>query len=265
VHRAALVAVFVLVLGGCHVDATIGVRVNEHGAGEVRARFELDRELMRTLADVGKPVAQQPRVGDLARAGWTVHPLRTDKSGAATLELSKRFANPGELRAVMGELSGPSGPLRNFRLSRHRSGLSTRTSLRGDVVLQGQQTGIPGDTDVQQQLSAAGVDSNDLQTALQAASTRVITVHVAAALPGSVDDNAPQHVGGQPIWTPKIGQQIHLVAVATKTNWQRPVLAAAAVVLVLLAVLVIARPWLWHRRGRAPSPAPPSPPSASLS
>jgi len=255
VRRAALAAVFVLLFGGCHLDATIGVRVNEHGAGEVRARFELDRELMRTLADLGKPVAQQPRVGDLARAGWRVQPLRTDKSGAATLELSKPFGNPQEFRAVMNELSGPDGPFRDFRLSRHRSGLSTRTSLRGDVVLQGQQTGVVGDADLQQRLREAGVDTNDVQTALQNASTRVITVHVAAVLPGSLDDNAPQHVGGKPIWTPKIGQKIHLVAIATKTNWQRPVLGGAAALLLLLAVIVVLRPWRWRkgRRGSASS------------
>jgi hypothetical protein len=256
VKRAALAACLLLLLTGCHVDATVGIRVNERGGGEVRARIELDRDLVTTLRDVGKPVAEQPRVGDLTRAGWTVNPLQETKAGGAVLELSKRFANPAELRTVIDELSGPSGPFRDFRVTRRRHGLATRTALRGNVVLQGTQTGVAGDADLQQRLGAAGVDATDLQNALQAASEQAVTVRVAAQLPGTVDDNAPQHIGGQPVWVPKIGQRIRLVADATRTQWRRPVLAGAAVVLLLAAAVVMARPWRW--RFRRPSGRPPS-------
>jgi len=239
VKRAVLAALALLSLTACHVDATIGVRVNERGAGEVRARFVLDKELVKTLQDLGKPVAQQPRVGDLTRAGWKVSPVRTNDDGGAVIEARKSFADPAAFTAVMNELSGPDGPFRGFKLGARRSGLRTRTNFSGDVVLQGDSAGVTG---------TPGVDVADLQAALQSASARYLTVRVAAVLPGSVDDNAPQHVGGQPVWVPRLGERLHLIASATRTNWRAPVFAVASGVFTLLAVAVLVVPRI--RRAR---------------
>jgi len=239
--RAALAAVALVLLGACHVDATVGVHVERGGGGSVTARFVFDADAVKQLGGLGKPVAEQPRAGDLARAGWKIAPVRTRKDGSAELSATKPFRDPAGFERAMAELSGPNGPLRNFRVRHRRGRWSTRTSVAGDVVLQGQETGITGDTQLEQRLRDQGIATFDLQAALQDAYAKYFTLRIAAQLPGHPSDNAPQHVGRQPVWTPKVGERIHLVATSTASNVRGPLTVALVVVFLALVAFAVIR------------------------
>ncbi len=125
-----LVAALV-VLGGCRVDATVEARVSGAG-GTVTARFVLDRE---AVAVLGGAVGEGAQTSDLARPGWEISPVRSTSGGGAEVEATKEFSRPGDLAVVIGELAGPAGPLRDFRLDRRRSFAKASYRLRGTADL----------------------------------------------------------------------------------------------------------------------------------
>ena len=66
--RLGGLALLVLVLTGCRVDATTRVEVAEDGSGIVTVEVVLDQE----AADRVPDLAEQLRVRDLRRTGWEV-------------------------------------------------------------------------------------------------------------------------------------------------------------------------------------------------
>ncbi|HLF40534.1 MAG TPA: hypothetical protein VI854_03560, partial [Acidimicrobiia bacterium] len=117
--RVAALGVAALVLLGpaCTADVTVSIEVQGR-TGTVTARLELDRE---AVAVLGGKVAEGAQLDDLRRAGWEITGPRDREDGGAVVEASKAFGRAGDLGRVVEELSGPSGPLRRFRLVRDRS------------------------------------------------------------------------------------------------------------------------------------------------
>ena len=126
--RRALFAAATLALlacSACQVTIAVGVDAKQNGSGVVRAGVGLDDDALRQIPDL----AQQLRVDDLKRAGWTVVGPRKESDKRTWVRATKSFANPAGAAQAMTELNGPNGPFKDFRLTRKHSFLRTKTSF----------------------------------------------------------------------------------------------------------------------------------------
>jgi len=203
----------------------------------VRAGVGLDADALRQIPDLG----QQLRVDDLRRAGWTIVGPRKEGDGRTWVRASKAFADAAGARRVVAELNGPTGPFKDFHLTRRHQLLRTKTSFSGTVDLAG--AGALADQRLVQQVGSSGVDAKTLQQQADALVNQTFRIEVAAHLPGSISSNAPTAVSGGVVWHPKVGEHVRLNATSTAWNL-RPLIFGAIAVLAAIAAVVA-----W-RRGR---------------
>src|SRR4029077_15719160 len=145
------------VCSACQVTIAVGVDAKQNGSGVVRAGVGLDDDALHQIPDL----AQQLRVDDLRKSGWTVVGPRKERDNRTWVRATKPFANPAGAAKAMGELNGPNGPFKNFKLRSKRSFLRTKASFSGTVDRVGAQ-GL-ADPRLQQQLGGSGVDPKVLE------------------------------------------------------------------------------------------------------
>jgi hypothetical protein len=239
----AAAALALLVCSACQVTIAVGVDAKQNGSGVVRAGVGLDADALRQIPDL----AQQLRVDDLKRAGWTVVGPRKESDNRTWVRATKPFANPAGAAKAMTELNGPNGPFKGFHLTRKHSFLRTKTSFSGTV----DRVGARGlaDSQLQQQLGGSGVDPAVLQQQLDQIVNRTVRVEVVLHLPGSISSNAPTNVSGGVVWRPKASERAHLTA--SSTAWDlRPIIFGAVALVLAVAALIV-----WRRSRRTPAPA----------
>jgi hypothetical protein len=239
----AAAALALVVCSACQVTIAVGVDAKQNGSGVVRAGVGLDADALRQIPDR----AQQLRVDDLKRAGWTVVGPRKESDNRTWVRATKPFANPTGAAKAMTELNGPNGPFKSFRLTRKHSFLRTKTSFSGTV----DRVGARGlaDSRLQQQLGGAGVDPNVLEQQLNQLINSTVRLEVVVHLPGSISSNAPTEVSGGAVWHPKAGERAQLTA--SSTAWDlRPIIFGAVAVVLAVAALVV---WRRSRRTGATS------------
>ena len=215
--RLVLALAAVLMTGGCRVDATVEADVHDSGGGTVTARFSLDRE---ALAVLGAPLSDGAQTSDLHRAGWTISPVRTRKDGGAQVELSKSFHRPGDLAVVVGELAGPGGPLRGFRLDRRRGLLRTSYRVRGTADVGAgatAATGFANSPDLPARLRDAGVDPDRVAQLLAGRAADGLGVSLVVGVAGRSRS-----------WTLRPGSPVAVDVASSVTDWARPILLAVA-------------------------------------
>jgi hypothetical protein len=221
---SAVVVVAGLLLGGCRVDGVIEARVQGSG-GTVTARFTLDRDAVGVLGGSG---IQGVQTSDLRQAGWDISPVRTTKGGGAEVDVSKAFHRPSDLGVVIGELSGPDGPLQRFSLTRHRSFLETTDRVRGTASLgagAAAATGFGNAPDLAARLRTAGVDPDRVESVLAGRAADGLHLRLVIALPG-----------GTRSWTIESGPPRPIDVSSSAVAWPRLallLLAAASAVVAL--------------------------------
>ena len=222
-----------LFLGGCRVDATVEARIHGSG-GVVTARFALDQNAVALLAGA---VGDGAQTSDLHQAGWEISPFRKTDSGGAEVEISKAFHRPQDLGTVIGELAGPAGPLRDFRLDRRRTFTRETFRLRGTADLgsgevgTGRATGFGNAPDLPARLRDAGVDPHRVEELLTTRALEGFHLRLVTTLPGRATETYEVLPG-----TPRT------VDLASKiSDRRRPVLLAVAVLSGLIVVLRLRR------------------------
>jgi len=222
------------------VTIAVGVDAKQNGSGVVRAGVGLDDDALHQIPDL----AQQLRVDDLKKAGWTVVGPRKESDNRTWVRATKAFANAAGAANAMNELNGPNGPFKGFRLATKHSFLRTKTSFSGTV----DRVGARGlaDPRLQQQLGGSGVDPNVLEQQLNQVIDRAVRTEVVVHLPGSISSNAPTDISGGVLWHPKAGEQARLTASSTAWNLRPIIFGAVALVLAIAAVVV----WRRSRRTR---------------
>jgi hypothetical protein len=239
--RVIVGVVFVaLVATGCRVRTEVGIDVREDGSGTVTVAVGLDADALAKAPDL----QQLLRVDDLRATGWTVAAPVKDADGYTTVRASKPFANPAEAADVLSEVSGPTGPFRDFRLSRTRSFARTTIRFHGTVDLSGGLAAF-ADGDLAQQLGGRPL-GDDLKAIEQRAGdslNNVFEFQVAARLPGDVTSNASGHAGDTELWQPRLSDPAPVSLDATGRTWRRAtvLLVVAAAVAAVLLVLVLLR------------------------
>lgn len=226
----------------------MGLEVARDGSGTVQVDVALDAEAAGRV-----DLADQLRVDDLERAGWTVAgPQRTD-DGATVVSASKPFATPDAAGEVLAEVSGVEGPFRAFEVTRQSSFLTTTYAFEGRADL---SAGIDGFSD--DELRAAlegsgfGLDGPALESVLGAPVADTFAFEVRAELPGDLEAMAPGLVTPDgAVWRPGVGEEVNLAASSRLLHTERLVWLGIAAITALALVVVLARNRRRHRRSDA--------------
>jgi hypothetical protein len=246
VKRLVLVLVaLALALAGCKVDTTVTIDVEDDGGGVVTVDVRLDPEAVRATEAGGAELADRVRVADLANAGWQVGEWVRTPDGAATLELSKAFTSPDQVAGIVGEISGPNGPLRDVRAARDRGLLDTDYEVTGNIDLAAIQTGIGADPELIAALAGQQVDVNAIDASLLQQVRDSLSVEVVVNLP-----DATETIEGVP------GQAVAIDASSSVRDDRRIVLILVAVALLVVAVVVFVGGSHSRRKARARAPIP---------
>jgi hypothetical protein len=238
--RLVLVALAVmLVATACKVDTTVTVTVHEDGSGVVSVTAALDPDAVKASEAGGGKLEDRVRLGDLTKAGWTVQPWVRAADGSARLTFSKPFSTPEQAGAIVKELNGASGPLRDVTVTRDEGTFSTSYSTTGRVDLHDVQTGLGSDQAVAGALARQGVDTAGIDQSLLADLRDSFALTVKVDQPGGVTV-----VRGAP------GKVTPLGASTSVLDTTRVVLVTVAVLLVVAAIAVLLWPGRRRRRRR---------------
>jgi hypothetical protein len=178
------------------------------------------------------------RLGDLVDAGWTVQPWTRAPDGSAQITFTKPFANSGEATAIVKELNGTVGPLRDLTVTRDSGAFSTSYATTGTLDMKDLQTGLTSDPDVVGSLLVQAVDAGAVDQSLAADLRDSFGLTVKVELPGGTTV-----VEGTP------GQATPVDASTSVLDTTKVILVTLAVVLVVLAIVVLL--WPGRRRRRA--------------
>ena len=242
-----LAGVVALAASACEVGVDVGLEVVRDGSGQVQVDIALDPEAAGRV-----DLADQLRVDDLEAAGWTLAGPQRNDDGSMVVSAVKAFATPAGAVAVLEEVSGTSGPLRDFGVTRRSSFLTTTYDFEGLVDL---SAGIEGfsDDELRQALEGSGfrLAGAELEEVIGDEVADVFRFEVRTDLPGEVDVTAPGlDTSGGAVWRPGVGEQVSLSATSRLLHTERLVLlaTAAASALALMVVLLARRLRLRRQR-----------------
>ena len=236
-RRLLLLLASVLVAAtGCRVDATTTVEVADDGSGTVSVEVVLDQEAAARVPDL----AEQLRIRDLRRTGWTVEGPTEAEGGGLTLTATKDFFEPEQLGVVLAEIGGLSG-----ELSRERTFGTTSYDFEGTLDL---SRGIRTFSD--RQLTRLldgfpiGQDPAELEAELGAPLSELSSFTFELSLPEGDDTQVTT-------WEASLGDDP--VEMAAGTEERNPlVFGLAAGALAALVLLVVVLLWRLVRRNRGP-------------
>ena len=231
------------VLAGCKVDTAVTIDLNDDGSGLVTVRATLDAEAVKEAEIDGGKLEDRVRLSDLTAAGWTVHPWTRTAAGSAQIEMSKPFSSPDQVAAIVNEVSGPYGPLRDFQANRDSGASSTEYAVDGAIDLAAVSTGLGADSDLVAALANQQVDPGLVDQQLLDELHTALSVSVVVNLP----DGTSTTVNGVS------GQRVPVDVTSSVLNTRRLALLALAVVLLIAAVVAL---MVGRRRRRARGPIP---------
>jgi hypothetical protein len=244
-----LVLLVVVCSSACRVRTDIGIEIKDNGSGTVTVKIGLDDDAMKKAPNF----QQALKVDDLTAHGWTVTGPAKETDGFTYFAAAKPFANPTEAKAIFDEISGPSGPFRDFSISRTRSFARTKFHFAGTVDFSG---GIQSfsDSELAQQLDGQpiGEDVKAIEARINDTLDNVFQIHIAVRMPGDVTSNAPGQATNGAVWEPRLSQPaaITLDASSTSTRWFTIVGTVVAIVAGPVLLPIVLTLTLVRRRRR---------------
>ncbi len=236
-----LVLLLVVVTAGCRVDTALTVRVNDDGSGVVTAQVRLDASAVAAATSGGAALADAVRLDDLTQAGWKSTGWRKAPGGGAELRVSKRFAHAEDAGAVVAELNGSDGPVRNVEVTRDASTFRTKWSFSGVADLKDVKTGVATDQELIQKLAAERVNVAALDQRLVADTKDALRLRVTADLPQASAKPFPV----------KPGTSVAMATSSSQTATGRILLLVIGIVVGFAAVIILVAGELRSRRRRA--------------
>lgn len=227
-----------LLAAACKVDTTVTVTVHDDGSGVVSVTAVLDPDAVKSAEAGGGKLEDRVRLGDLAQAGWTLQPWARAADGSAQLTFSKPFSSPEQANAIIKELNGAVGPLRDLTVTRDAGPFSTNYTTKGTLDLKDLQTGLTSDKDVVGSLLVQSVDAGAVDLALLADLRDSFGLTLKVDQPGGTTV-----VKGVP------GQATPVDVATSVLDSTRVILATIAAVFVVLAIVVLLWPGRRRRRG----------------
>lgn len=167
------------------------------------------------------------------------------------LRATKAFGTPDEAVAVLTEVTGPDGPLRDLALTRSTGFAETSYEFSGTLDLSG---GIEafGDAGLAQVLDGEplGQDAAAIEQELGQPLADTFTVDLRVQLPGDVDPGTGSADGADVVWSPRLGDPAQPLEASSEQRDATVLgLAAAAAVAGALLVLLLAVRLVRRSRG----------------
>lgn len=248
--RRLLPLLGVIVVGaGCQVRAEVVVDVVADGSGVVDVVVDLDADAVHEVPDhdddgarTAEDVAALIRLEDLEAAAWRVTSPITTGDGGVRLRASKPFGTADEAEAVLAEVAGADGPLRDLRIDRSTGVGETRLTFSGIADLSGGLEAF-GDDALAAVLDGEpiGEDEAEIERRFGAPLADMFSLVVRADLPGSVEGNGAGDDGTS--WAPSLGgSPVAMEATAHQRDRAALVLVVVGVLSALgLVVVVVGR------------------------
>lgn len=259
VRRALLVVVSVasaLVLAGCRVDVAVDVVVADDGSGTVTVTALADPALVAAVPEL----AEDLRTDDLSAAGWTVEGPTPTADGGLQVVLTREFSTPAEANAVLAQLGGPNGPIKNAEVARTSEFARSTWTFNGTLQVNG---GIDAFADDALLTAVGGSPYGD--DLANVALADALGIELSVTLPDEVDETTGTAQGAVVRWTvPMDGTAVDLATLAEEDDPGARVARTTAdvaqfllVAWVVLAVTFIVYVVIARRRRRRRRPAPP--------
>ncbi len=225
---------------GCTARAEVAIEVRPDGSGTVGLRLHFDAGAVARVPDLARGLP----LDDLRDAGWEV--VTENDANGVTFSATKPFAGGDELAAVLTELTGPDGFLRDVTLERDRSFGEVRWRFGATADLSRGLVGL-GDEQLTALLGGApiGRDPNALEKELGVAPADATAISLVLRLPGDADVVAPgaRTLGPAAQWDLRLGDAPRELRATVNdpvsTAWLWAVVAGAATF--ALVVLVVVR------------------------
>ncbi len=235
-----------VLLASCRTDAVVNVVVDDSGSGTVTLAVTLDDEVITRLGDPATAL----ELDDVRQAGWTVMGP-TAVVGGTTVSASKPFANPQEFAAVMAELGGDTGVLRDFVYRRDRSFGQTTYRIEGTIDLSGGIESFGDDALATALGSPVGWSTAELEAELGGPANEAFSLTVRADLPGDLSASGATVDNGVASWSPQLGESEVTVRAEGRDHDRSPaLLAGLALAAAASAVVVVVLGALSRRRNR---------------
>lgn len=243
--RLLAIAVLVVAAAGCRVDVELGVDVAQDGSGTIEVAVGLDPD----AAGRVPRLVDQLEVGDLREAGWVITGPAVADDGWTWIRASKPFASPEQAGAVLAEITGADGPVRDFSIEREASAFFERWRLEGRVDLRAGLDAFSDDA-LRARLDGTsfGVDLAELERRAGVPLEEAVQFRVAARLPGTLTSNASVDVAGAAVWRPVLGDDLRIDATGRIADTGRLALAGLAVLSGVTGGLVLLAQGVRRRR-----------------
>jgi hypothetical protein len=172
--RALVLASSVVLLGACRVDSTVTVDIAKDGSGTIALTLVADADIVKDAPDL----ATDLRLDDLTAAGWVATGPQPTDAGGLRLVLTHPFTSPAEATALLAQLNGTDGPIRELVVRQDRSFALVATGMTGHIDLSGGLASF-ADDDVIAKIGGepyrATLDSRDIEPGDTFAITLVAT------------------------------------------------------------------------------------------
>jgi len=238
--RLVIVALVVLLVSACQVDAAVDVVVNDDGSGTVSLTLAFDADVVAEAPELVDGL----RVGDLQAAGWMVEGPRQTDSGGMVVMASKPFAQTGDLAGVLDEIAGPNELFDDFTVQRQRSFARTTYTVTGRIDPTVQIESFSDDFLIGLLGEPFGRPLSDLEARAGRPIGETLTMRFTVTLPDTVEATTGEADGNTVSWvmTPADPLPTDIAATSSVEDQTPRVWAAIALVaLALLATLLIFR------------------------
>ncbi len=203
---APLLVASVLLASGCRVDATVDIRVDDDGTGEVTVEVVADAEAVALIPDAPDGL----QLDDLSDAGWTVNTNTVDGAGVLTVNASKRFPSADALGGVLAEIAGEDVIFEGFTLVKdHNFDIIGLGPARTDYALRGS---VDPTFDIEQLgdvfpdgLAPLGRAADEIEDDFEGDFEDVLGLTVTVRMPETLGESNGEVVDETVIWTMSYG------------------------------------------------------------
>jgi hypothetical protein len=207
----------------------------------VSVRVRLDAEAVGVVERGGKPLAEGVVLTDLREAGWRISPWRRNEDGSAILRLVHSFRDEAELAAVLDQLGGRDGLVRDIALVRDRGMFQTKDGVSLVADLSAMRSGVRDDEELASRLTAAGIDVGAVDVVLSQQLRRSFTLRLVLDVPGEEPRT----------FAVRAGERTSAAVASSEIQANRIALLAIGSMLVFLALLLYLSASISARRRRA--------------
>lgn len=229
-HIAAVLVAAVL-LASCRVDSVVTLKVKPNGSGTVSVVVTADADIVAKAPGIKTDV----RVDDLKEAGWKVNGPTDNEDGGVSITLTRSFSGPIEATAILNQINGTRGPLKQLVVTRSGKDTNSTWTLAGKLEVNGGLEAFADDAALELlgggpyigEFNATGLDLG-----------KVVGVTFNAELPGTVDATTGLQQDGAITWRiPMDGTATDVATTTTNVDVASSISRVGRVLLLGLLIL----------------------------